>query len=233
MAIYSHATKDLIEAELADGKFSDASIINSDMDSLCGDNADWIKADIKDTNCNDSVFNRSNFCDCEIDHSNFINSQFNKCNFNRTAFRCTSLIKLRLNGSRLRNHTVDSCTLQRSQLNDSIIKDSVLKDFEGVLAKISQTVFINCRFEISYGSGMNGFSSARFENCIFINCSFSGYPLRGAETKNCTFINCGGEITDSVAADNTFGLPGAGYTECTKISNRIQAERIIQEAKNV
>lgn len=232
MALYSHATKDLIEADLAEGQFFDASIINSDLDSLCCNNSRLSKIDIKDSNCNNSVFNNADFANCNFDHSNFISSQFNKCNLQNSAITCTSLIKLQINNCRLENHVIDACTLQRSQFNNTIIRNSSLKDFEGVYAKISQTVFINCNFEINYGSGMNGYSSASFENCIFINCRFTGYPLRGAETKNCTFIGCAGEITDSITADCTFGLPGAACTESIKITNREEAEKIIREGKN-
>ena len=70
MALYSHATKDLIEADLAEGQFFDASIINSDLDSLCCNNAKLSKIDIKDSNCNNSVFNNADFANCNFDHSN-------------------------------------------------------------------------------------------------------------------------------------------------------------------
>ena len=80
---------------------------------------------------------------------------------------------------------------------------------------------------------MNGYSSAEFENCIFINCSFFGYPLRGSETNNCTFINCNGEISDSITANTTYGLYGTECTSRMNINNRTQAEQIIKEAKNV
>ena len=55
---------------------------------------------------------------------------------------------------------------------------------ESVYADIKDTVFIHCLFELNYGSGSNGFSGAALQNCIFINCSFSGYPMRGSKLTN-------------------------------------------------
>ena len=61
-------------------------------------------------------------------------------------------------------------------------------------------------FSVTLEYGMNGFSNGKLINCIFINCSFKGFPLRGANTEFCTFIHCSGEITDDAECSNTVGL---------------------------
>lgn len=149
---------------------------------------------------------------------------------NNISFSGISLIKLKLLNSRIAKQSIDSCTLQRAEFNCSIFENSSFKNFEGVFAKACNTIFINCYFEISYDSGMNGFSSGIFEDCIFYNCNFSGYPLRGATTKNCTFINCSGEITDDAICSTTYGLPHYPSTEKKEISNIDIANKIINEA---
>ena len=231
MALYSHTTKNLLENELQHESFSEATIINSDIDSLMCNKSNWQNIEIKDTNCNDSIFNSICFNDCELDHLSFINSQFCNCRFSKTQFICTSLIKIQLINSVLKNHVIDSCTLHRSIFNKCIIQNSTLKDFEGISSKIIQTVFINCNFEITYGSGMNGYSSGLFENCSFINCNFIGYPLRGSETKKCSFINCTGEISDCIETSCTYGLHESCNSEMMEIKNREIAYNLINEVK--
>ena len=65
---------------------------------------------------------------------------------------------------------------------------------------------------------MNGFSGAKFENCIFLNCLFEGYPLRGVQTASCVFINCAGEITDDAECRNTYSNSYALNTYCLPIA---------------
>ena len=80
---------------------------------------------------------------------------------------------------------------------------------------------------------MNGFSSAMFENCLFYNCSFTGYPLRGAKTKDCAFIACNGEITDDIEADCCYGLPHTQQFFSLELKNYDNALNFINEVSNV
>ena len=123
--------------------------------------------------------------------------------------------------------------MQRASFNKVIIQNSKIKDFEAVYADFSNTVFINCLLEINYGSGANGLSSAKLENCIFVNCTFTGYPLRGSNLINCTFANCNGEITDDADVENIYGLPHFHSSNQKVLQNKEQAMRLITEVKNV
>lgn len=235
MATYNYSNKDLVEIDLISGNFDDSCIMNSDLDSLSSNNVFWKKIDIKDSNCNDSIFNISSFCECNFHRSSMINSRFNKCKFEKNIFSGISLIKGKFHNSRFSQSTFESCTMQRLEFNKSIIQNTSFKDFEGVYSKTINTVFLNCYFEINYGSGMNGFSSGNFENCIFMNCNFSGYPLRGANVTNCTFINCTGELSDDMTAINSSGLPLViNPTNRTKkpIANKEKALELLCEVKN-
>lgn len=236
MSVYTFSNKEILETELLQGNLSDASINNSNLDTLQSNNAVWQKTDMTDSNCNDAAFYNTKFSDCSFFRSSMINSQFTKCTFNNTKHSGISFIKVHINNSRIENHLFDSCTMQRAVLNKVIIQNSSLKDFEAVYADIKDTVFIHCLFELNYGSGSNGFSGAALQNCIFINCSFSGYPMRGSKLTNCTFINCSGETTDDFEADNTFGLPYCESAKEIPITNREQAMELLnklEEVKNV
>jgi uncharacterized protein YjbI with pentapeptide repeats len=124
--------------------------------------------------------------------------------------------------------------MQRARIEKTIFNESFFIDFEGIYANISNTVFYNCHFEINYGNGMNGFSGALFENCLFINCTFSGFPLRGSKTIYCSFVGCTGEITDDMECNSTFSDTIELVRFCNpinemKLSYRHESEMLISE----
>ncbi len=233
MSVYTFANKDFLETELLNGSLSDTSINNSNLDLLQTSNSLWQKTDITDSNCNNSVFNSTQFTNCSFFRSNMMNSQFINCSFMNTKFSGICLIKIQFDNSRLEKQLFDSCTMQRALLNKLIVQNSTFKDFEAVYARINNSVFINCFFELNYGSGSNGFSGAELKNCIFLNCSFSGYPMRGSKLKGCTFIGCSGEITDDIEAESVFGLQNYNCTDETTLINRNRAVCLINEVQNV
>ncbi len=232
MALYNYTSKEVFETELLSKNISDSSILNSNLDELQCSDTIWSKTDMNDSNCNDAVFNNAKFTECTFFRSSLINSNFQNCNFINSKFSGISFIKIKFINSRLRNQLFDSCTMQRACLNKVIIQNSTLKDFEAVYANFSNIVFMNCNFEINYGSGSNGLSSANLNDCIFLNCNFKGYPLRGSNLVNCTFINCAGEITDDANTQNTYGLPHFHTAKTISLNNKQQANRLISEVKN-
>ena len=232
MAIYNYSNKDIIQIDFQTGSFTDASITNSDLDGLSSSCIHWSKTEIRDSNCNDSLFIETNLSDCTFSRSSFINSQFSKCNLLNNNLQGLSLIKVKILNSTLKRTVFEACTMQRAQFKNTIIDSSTIKDIEGIFASFSNTVFINCYFELTYGNGMNGFSSALFENCIFYNCTFSGYPLRGAKIDHCTFIACGGEITDEIEADNSYGLPRIPVPATMPLTDYNAANNLINEVSN-
>lgn len=232
MSDFVHYTKELFEPLLLSKEISDSFILKSNLDNLSSTNILWKNTCFTDTNCNNSFFNNSHFDNCKFFHSSLINSSFSNSNFTNSSYSGVSLIKLTLKNVNLYNHVFDSCTLQRANLSKVIIRNSVLKNFEGVLATLENCVFINSSFEINFGSGMNGFSSAAIKNCIFINCKFYGYPLRGAFLQNSTFSNCTGEISDDFSEENTYGLSFPSVIKKLKLTDRNKAEKLINEVSN-
>lgn len=233
MAEYVHSSKELLEASLTSGKIADSFILSSNIDYLQSCNVIWDKTDITDSNCNDSIFDVSQFSECKFHHSSFINTCFNKCSIKQTYFTGVSLIKSKFSNSFFNSNIIESCTMQRANLDKNIIQNTTLKNFEGVYTKITDTVFINCLFELTYGNGMNGFSSADIENCIFINCSFKGFPLRGTNVTRCTFINCNGEISDDITVSRSYGIPHIVPEYAKKLIHKEQALKLIYGVKNV
>lgn len=235
MALYNYATAALLKLDLTSNYLSDSSIMNSDLDGLETENINWNEVQINNSNCNDSVFAHSNFNNCNFFRSNLINACFKSCSINSTTYNGISFIKVKNYNSKFNNTIYDSCTLQRSEFIKSTIQSCTFKDFEGLYSKIQNSFFYNSTFEISYGSGMNGFSSSKIENCIFMNCNFKGFPLRGATLENCTFINCYGEITDDVIATNVYCLPyftNMPSIQGTKLKNKDAALQLLSEVKN-
>lgn len=232
MPIYNYSNKDILELDLKSGAINDASITNSDLDTLYSDNISWNKTDIRDSNCNNAIFSSSKLTNCKFFCSSFINTQFSDCLLYDNNMTDLSLIKVKFNNSKLKKSDFDSCTMQRAEFIKSIIQDSSIKDIEGIFSHFLNTIFISCFFEITYGNGMNGFSSAHFENCIFYNCSFTGYPLRGAKITGSTFVACNGEITDDVEANCCYGMPHTQQTAFHKLTNYDFAINLINEVSN-
>lgn len=232
MAIYNYSNKDIIQIDFQTGSFTDASITNSDLDGLSSESVHWNKTEIRDSNCNDALFTASNFSDCNFSRSSFINSQFSKCQLINNNLQGLSLIKIKILNTKLKRTVFESCTMQRAQFKNTIIDSSTIKDIEGIFANFSNTIFINCYIELTYGNGMNGFSSALFENCIFYNCTFSGYPLRGAKINHCTFIACGGEISDDIEAECSYGIPRIPVPESMTLIDADAAQNLINEVSH-
>lgn len=232
MAIYNYSNKEILENDFHSGRLDEASITNSDLDNLCSSNIIWNKTEVRNTNCNEAVFSNSTLIECNFFRSSLINSQFSSCKLNENTLQGLSLIKVKFKNSKLQKTLFDSCTMQRADFSKCIIQNSTIKDIEGIYAVFSNTVFINCFFELTYGNGMNGFSSATFENCLFYNCHFTGYPLRGAKTKGCTFIACSGEITDDIESDCCYGLPRIPQTVSFELTNYNYAVNLLNEVSN-
>lgn len=233
MDFFNHTNKELLEAEFKNNNITDYSIINSNIDELICNGQVWIRTTINDSNCNESVFNTIKFSDCTFFRSSMINSKFTNCSFLQSKFSGISLIKIHFENTRLKEHLFDSCTMQRAIFKKVIFENSTMKDFEAVYADLSNTIFVNCNLELNYGSGANGFSGSKLEDCLFINCNFTGYPLRGSNLINCTFSNCNGEITDDAVSKNSSGLSLFPSSNSKVLQNIEQATHLINEVKNV
>ena len=119
--------------------------------------------------------------------------------------------------------------MQNVKVENCVWENSKVVDFEGVNCSIKNSIFTSCEFEITSGIGMNGFSGGEILNCIFVNCGFQGFPLRGISAHSCIFIDCRGEITDDVQCFNTFGLGDySGFLKGTELKKRQEGLMLIE-----
>ncbi|MCL1818873.1 MAG: pentapeptide repeat-containing protein [Spirochaetaceae bacterium] len=93
----------------------------------------------------------------------------------------------------VRNLCLRSSCLQRAEFSHVRASSSSFIDFEALESRVEDCIFCGCLFTLSFASGMNGFSGSRVRNCIFQGCRFEGFPLRGAALENCLFIHTAGE----------------------------------------
>lgn len=187
---------------------ADSEFVSCDMDgiSLCG--SAWNGIEFSSCNANNVSFGSFRMLRSSFIHSSLMRSLFDGGVLDGCTFSGTTLIRTQWNAVKINRSDFFQCAMQRTNINRCTVRDSRFSDFEGIEASVSGSLFLNCHFEVTYGGSMNGFSGARFTNCIFIGCSFSGYPLRGAYTQSCVFSGCHGEITDDVECHNSTGLSG-------------------------
>lgn len=212
---------------------ADSEFVSCDMDgiSLCG--LSW--NGIEFSSCNANSVSLSGF---RMSRSSFVRSSLMRSLFDGgildgCAFSGTTLIRTQWNAVRIDRSDFFQCAMQRTRMSRCAVRDSRFSDFEGIDASISGCLFLNCRFEVTYGGGMNGFSGAKFTNCIFYGCSFSGYPLRGAYAQSCVFSGCRGEITDDAECHDSAGLGGfCGEARGMPLSNREAALQFISNMES-
>lgn len=189
---------------------SDVQVSNCDLSRMSVESARWMSNTINNSNAPNIEFLNSALEDITFYRSNFEKSSYNKTSFVQSNFSGVTLIKSEWSSCKLQGLTIKHCTLQRAMLDKCIFSSSALIDFEGLDMEMSNCFFKDCKFELSSEGGMNGFSSANINSCIFLNCDFSGFPLRGANVNSCIFNNCTGYISDDISMQNTLGLESLG-----------------------
>ncbi|MCM1235947.1 MAG: pentapeptide repeat-containing protein [Ruminococcus flavefaciens] len=202
--------------------------VSCDIDGIQLERSIW--NDVGFSNCN---ANGISFRDFHMTHTSFVRSSlmrslFDGGTFDGCTFSGTTLIRTGWNAAKINDTTFFQCTMQRMTMRRCVVLNSRFSDFEGIDASVSDCLFLNCHFEVTYGGGMNGFSGAEFKNCIFSGCSFSGYPLRGVHVRSCVFKNCRGEITDDVECHDSVGIGGfRSVVQGIPLSNKVAALQFI------
>lgn len=230
MFISNLENKQLLKDSL-DINLSEAQIQNCVLDNLLFENHPWTTVSINNCNANETVFHNQSLNDVTFFRSNLMNTKFINCKLNAANFSGDTLIKTDWQNCRIQNMTLANCSMQKFTMDKVIISDSSFTNFEGIYCSINNIVFNNCKFDINYDSGMNGFSLGIMKNCIFNNCNFTGYPLRGIQTDSCAFINCYGEITDDAQCKNTTGLSKFSACENMILNNKENALSFINNWK--
>ena len=228
--------KQLIIDSLCSTSLMEFQVVNSQLNGMLLSDNSWAQGNINNCNINEAVFHNLSLNEVQFLHSSLMSSRFSNSRWTNSSFSGNTLIKTVWSNCRLLNLRIAQCSMQRVKIEKTIFNSSSFIDFEGIYAEISNTVFYNCHFEINYGNGMNGFSGASFDDCLFINCTFSGFPLRGSKVNNCTLVRCSGEISDDIDSNNTFSDSIELIRLCspireTPLFHRHESERLISEVK--
>lgn len=227
MSFYGRSNRFLIEQELSKGELRESEIVGCDLSGLRIEKAIWNHADMRDLHADEIEFKETQLEKSSFFRSNLMHGRFLFSSFDNMILDGLTLIKSRWQNCILTGTTFKNNSLQRAQFFGSQFVSSAFIDFEALNVQIDNCVFAHSMFSINYGSGMNGFSSAEIKNCIFYNCRFEGFPLRGALVRSTAFIHCGGEIGDEMECANVAGLGLRGKALSMPVKSKLEAEILL------
>jgi uncharacterized protein YjbI with pentapeptide repeats len=225
---YGRSNRILVEQAIKEGSVKNCQITECDLCDLQISSIRWDNAHIRDLHANDTSFDNAVLERSVFSRSSFMRTSFNKTVLSEMVFDGLTLIKSNWNETRLENTTLKNLCLQRAVFNNSRFVAASILDFEALDVKVDNCIFAHCMIGINYGTGMNGFCSANFTNCIFYNCRFEGYPLRGSRVTSSVFAYCSGQIGDEMECNNVAGIGLKGKAKYKKIERQIEARRLLE-----
>lgn len=228
MSFYGRSSRFLIEQMLPGGKISDSQIVECDLSNLVINKTAWVNTDLRDLHANDILFHNSHLEKSNFFRSSLMRARFLNSSLDNMTLDGLTLIKSLWRDCSIHNATIRNNCLQRTQVFQTRIISSLMLDFEALEAFLDNCLFAHSTFRISYGSGMNGFSSAKIKNCIFYHCRFEGFPLRGAVVSSSAFIHCSGEIGDEMECSNVAGLGLGGCAALKRLLFKGDAEKLLE-----
>jgi uncharacterized protein YjbI with pentapeptide repeats len=227
MAFYGRANRILVEQELGNGVIGDSQISDCDLNGLRAGNADWVHADLRDSPVNDAEFSNVRFSGSTFYRDSFMRTKFSASSFTGVVIDGLTLIKTQWIASRFTNSIIKNSCLQRAVLRGIRASALSMVDFEALNIEMENCLFAHSRFTINYDGGMNGFSGGVIRNCLFYNCYFEGFPLRGSEIHGSVFAACGGEIGDEMDCENVAGLGVKGVPCSMPLCSAADAETLL------
>jgi uncharacterized protein YjbI with pentapeptide repeats len=188
-----YANRLLVEEGAACGPMEDCCIEGCDLSGFQPRRARWKKVTLRDVCANRAEFHGASLEDCSFFRCGLSHAVFRDSVMRNAVLDGIVLIRSLWLGGKLSGSAIRSSCMQRAELRRMRVCSSAFADFEAIQSVLEDCVFSGVRFALSYGSGMNGFCGARIRNCIFYNCRFEGFPLRGASLENCLFVASSGE----------------------------------------
>lgn len=188
-----YANRLLVEENASRGRLEDCVIENCDLSGFEPRSACWKKITLRDVCANHAVFQNVNMEACSFSRCGLARAVFRGIHIQNTILDGLVLIRSFWLDGKLYGTALKSCCMQRAEMKGMRVCSGAFTDFEAIESVLEGCVFAGVRFTLSYGGGMNGFSGARLKNCIFYNCRFEGFPLRGASLDNCLFIGSSGQ----------------------------------------
>jgi uncharacterized protein YjbI with pentapeptide repeats len=217
----------LVESEIEKGGLMDCQIVECDLSNLDVTSTKWENTELRDLHANDILFEEACLAKMQCKRCSFMRARFLRTKLSGIFFDGLTLIKSQWQNCKMEASQIKNSCLQKSHFTNCRIVSSSFTDFEGLNLEMDQCIIAHSFIGISYGSGMNGFSGGNIRNCIFYNCLFDGYPLRGATLEGCVFINCSGQIGEDMDCTNVVGLGLRGHTKHVTVNNRTEAEQIL------
>ena len=206
MSFYGRANRVFIEQALKKEGLRNSQIAECDLSGLKAEDACWDHTDLRDLHANGAEFQRMRFTESAFFRSSLLRARFADSVFNRMTLDGLTLIKSRWQGCVFTNTALRNNCLQRAEFRGCRFISSTLFDFEALNARMDNCIIAHSMLGVEYGSGMNGLSGAAVSNCIFYNCRFEGFPLRGALLRSTVFACCSGQIGDDMDCVNVAGL---------------------------
>jgi uncharacterized protein YjbI with pentapeptide repeats len=228
VSFFGKSNRLLIEQELAKGGIHDSQIVECDLENLKSSNVSWIHTDIRDSHLNNAEFFSLCFEQSSFFRSSFVKAEFIQSSFTGMAFDGLTLIKSGWQNCKILDSVLQNSCLQRTTLKRLNLIASSLTDFEALEATMEDCFVAHSRFSITYASGMNGFSGGSIKNCIFYNCYFEGFPLRGASVESSVFVHCRGEIGDEMDCCNVAGLGLRGRARVLPLGSAVAARTLLE-----
>jgi uncharacterized protein YjbI with pentapeptide repeats len=226
---YGRSNRILVEQALEKGVITDCQIVECDLSDLRLFNIQWDHCNIRDTHANNIAFQNTCLGQSNFFRSSLMRASFDKAVLNSMVFDGLTLIKSQWCNTWVTNTVMRNLCLQRSVFSGIRFTASSLLDFEALDMQMDNCIFAHSMFNVSYGSGMNGFSGAGIKNCIFYHCRFEGYPLRGARLESCVFVYCSGEIGDEMECSNVAGIGLRGKACHKPLQKMSEGRRLLEQ----
>ena len=217
----------LVEQNMQKGSLDDCQIADCDISSLEVNKRIWTEVELRDTRANDIAFSHAELKKCRFFRSDLVRMSFSSSTMRNVTLDGLTLIRSVWQKSALHEITLRNACLQRAKFQKVKVFLSSFTDFEAIESRMENCLFAHSRFVITYGNGMNGYSGAILRNCIFYNCRFEGFPLRGATLENCVFVQCYGEVGDDMDCRNVAGLHRWGDGRSVRLKRPAQAAELL------
>ena len=212
----------LLEQNMQNGHLGECQIADCDITGLEVNQGSWAEVEMRDTRANNIVFLHTELKKCMFFRSDFLRMKLSFSTIRAVTLDGLTLIRSYWNKSTAEELSLRNTCLQRAEFQKMRVVSSRFTDFEAIESHMENCLFAHSRFVLTYGSGMNGYSGALLRNCIFYNCRFEGFPLRGATLENCVFVQCYGEIGDDMECRNVAGL--ARWADGRSVQMKRQSE---------
>jgi uncharacterized protein YjbI with pentapeptide repeats len=228
MAYFGANNRILVEDKFKSGTIANSQICECDLNGTAIENLVWNATTVSNLPWNDGVLRSMELRNSIFFRSSFMRTRFEELSFFDMDIDCLNLIKTTWKKCTLRCSIVRNCCMQRMCMTNVQLINTSLTDFEALNSLFENCIFYRCTIGITYGSGMNGFSTGRLVNCLFVECRFDGLPFTGALVESSAFIGCAGAAGNDMGCSNVAGMGLKGHPGRTDFNPLPEAHALIK-----